>query len=576
MKNTKDNIQGRINIARTSLLYGLAISAFCFILTCIITPLEWDFYDGFLSHLINGIATRGVLSKFYIYGFFQIPKLYLYLQHIAGDVPWIGIITLFFLVTANTLFVSCVLFHIKNRHPSLTFMRVFLFSVPLFFIIQFPVISRPSHTGLSFLLCGSALLFITTCGDGITGFRKVIMYVVLALIYFWGICIRLESGIGASIIVILFIVLISKQRILSLLKISPLLLVGLLTGIAIVSTLDSIPFLKKTEASLFYVSDGVNQGNIFDGLSVRDSVKVQAVKRFFINDEKEITESFINDIARRKAAQEIAHPIEITQRLRKAWEIGHVAITAQYLVILINLLLLILIFLTDGRKISILLFQIGFWAITFGLAYSVKLEERHFLYMLEIYTYCNIALLAYNFSILYERPLLLKLFYSIVVLIFLNVIYIGHERSAIVSEKLHRYDMAEKEVNLMAKDKILLLDGDSKFIFHGGPFTVRHFPAPKEIVFYDMGELPILTQYNAYLDKLCSCNSRQVPVFYDYLLKNKGDVLIISTDSRNRFIQSYMKVIYNRDIRFNILNGKYEINAISPSDEHLNYYTISD
>jgi hypothetical protein len=91
-----------------------------------------------------------------------------------------------------------------------------------------------------------------------------------------------------------------------------------------------------------------------------------------------------------------------------------------------------------------------------------------------------------------------------------------------------------------------------------------------------MGELPVLTQYNAYLDKLCSCNSKQVPVFYDFLLKNKDDVLIISTDSRNSFIQSYMKVVYNRDIRFNILKGSYAINAIGPSDEHLNYYTISD
>ncbi len=562
---------------KQSLSVSALVASFVLLLGYMIIDFEWDFYDSFNAHLLSGIATRGVVKDFYIVWPF-IPRIYIFLQKSYGNFLWFGVTFYFFLFFANTVFALLAIDFFKRNFPYISFLKLFCAFFALLFCVQIVSVSRPSITGVSFLLCGSSILLVEVFFTRLNSLaKKTSLYLLVLFMFFWGACFRIDSAVAATIVVGIYIVLSSVNLKQSLLKAFPILCLLVILFSINAKRISRIPFLKETELALFYLGDGVNKNNLYSGLSERDSMKAYAVNRFYLNDENELTISFIKGLVQKKLSAEKVTGINLFKRCQTAWQIAAPTILSNWHYLFLNSLSLFLVFhINNNNKFRILSFQILFWCVVFFVAYLAKLEDRHYLYMAQLFTYCNLLLL---FQPPNRKLLGRKIMYPIIASIsflFCFLLIKTISGATVVNQNLENLSATEQEINRLAENKILLLDGDSKNIYHGPPFTIRRFETPQEIIYYDMGHLPLLPEYNIFLNNLCGCNSRNVVEFYNYLQENKGRLLIVSNDWRMTFTQSYLRVVHNKQFHYRKILGNFAVQKIQTGTNTLNYYEILD
>ncbi len=556
---------------------ALFITAVVYVLTCFLLPVEWDSYDGFIAHLVSGIATRNTVKETYL-GLLYLTPVFTSLQMQFGSIPWLCIVVMFLFFLANSILVFIVLDTLRIKLKVLNLRLLLIAFIPLFFIIQFPSVSKPSLTGLSFILCGSAVLLVHHFAfKNLHYLIRIGVYLLAIFMYWCGSCVRYDSALAAAFLITVYVLLSSPKPIKSIIAGMPLLIVATISiGLAL-HKINEIPFVRDVEPQLFYLGDGVNENNLYEGLSERDSMKTLAVKNFYLNDEEELNMGFIKMLARKKIAAEKKTDITFLSRLSVAWLIAAPTIKANFQYLFLNLFLLLLVFATNSlNKFRLLVFQIMFWVIIFTVAYLAKLEDRHYIYMAQLFSYGNLLFCLQNAK---EEWLTGKWPYlgiAFTTLLFFFLAYNLHAESSEVKNQLVNLDLAEKEIDSMAKGKILLLDRESKGIYYGTPFTIRKFSTPQKIVYYDMGHLALLPEYNQYLDNLCSCNSRRMVEFYQYLFQHRKEVLLISTDSRVAFTKSYLQIVHGKNLVVQKVAGTFAIQNIQSTNEPLYYYQIGE
>ncbi len=557
---------------------ALLIAAVVFLLATLISPWEWDFYDGFLTHLVSGIATRNVLTEFYIFGFANLVPFYTFLQNQFSNFPWIGAVTiaLSFIVNATAVFIVVTAVRKKAKPGSEKIL--FVIGLLLFILLQLAGIIKPSATGQSFLLCGVALLFTEKyTRHQKSRALKIILYLIALIAFWYGASIRIESAMGAGVIVGGYIALSTRSFKKSILAALP---IACLCAVIVWHTLNSlqtVPFLKKTEAALFYVADGVNNNNLYEGLSPKDSIKLAAVKTFFLNDENELDETFINQLAAKKMKAEAAANTGVFARINVAWHIGRATIIAHWTYAAFNFALLFLVIAVYRKKsIRLIVYHLFFWLVVFGLAYSVKLEDRHYLYMAMLFSYGNLLLIAEYYSALLQQKKYTGVLSVVLLVLVMFETTTAYAKGLEIKEKLRRFALAEQEINRIAKGKTLMLDGDSDYIFHGSPLNLRRFESAKRIIYYDMGELALLPEYNTYLDNFCNCNSRSVVEFYRFLSANSNELVVISNQKRIDFICAYLKIVHGMQLDIEQTKGNFALEKIGEGDKLLHYYRIGN
>lgn len=556
---------------------ALFITAAVCVLTCFLLPAEWDSYDGFIAHLVSGIATRNTVKETYL-GLLYFTPVFTSLQMQFGSIPWLGIVALLLFFLANSILVFIVLDTLCNKLKILNLRLLLIAFIPLFFIIQFPSVSKPSLTGLSFILCGSAVLLVHHFTFKTLPFWiRIGIYFIGILMYWCGSCARYDSALAAAFLITVYILLNSPKPIKSIIAGMPLLIVATISiGLAL-HKINEIPFVRDVEPQLFYLGDGVNENNLYAELSERDSMKALAVKNFYLNDEEELSIGFIKMLAQKKLTAEKKTDITFLSRLNIAWQIAAPTLKANFQYLCLNLFLLLFVFAINGQnKFRMLVFQIVFWLIIFIVAYLAKLEDRHYIYMAQLFSYCNLLFCAQNTKEEWLNSKWRYLGITFTTFLFYLLAYNLHAESLVVKNRLLHLDLAEREIDTVAKGKILLLDRESKNIYYGTPFTIRKFSTPQKIVYYDMGHLALLPEYNQYLNDLCSCNSRRMVEFYEYLFQHRKEVLLISTENRVAFTKSYLQIVHGKTLVFQKVAGTFAIENILSNNEHLYYYQIGE
>lgn len=527
---------------------------------------QWDFYDGFVAHLASGIATRYALSQFYIYGFWKLGEFFRYVQPAFSAINTVGL-TVNILLGLLGGFFTLTLWKSMKQYD----VYYYFLSLLIVLLILLPTLFTPSLTGLSFLLCGAGLLAIRAH----TFEREnYILWGSTLVLYYMGMCIRQEGGIGASLIVGGYLMLNISDLKKRLLVIIPFAIICFFISYQAFHSLDKIPFLRQTEKALYYVSDGYQNSNYYTGLSTKDSMKAKAVEHFYINDESELTPDFINQLYQKKKATQ--RPLELTANIIIAWQIASKTILKNIQYLFLNGILLLLLLYARKLGRTILLFQLFFWVVVFSLAFTVKLEDRHYIYMAQLYSFCNLLfIICVNSSLdlAFRKIMYRNLAFAIGMLLLFSLC---KEAKAVPSARqtVHQLDQVESEINILARDKILLLDVDSKDIFHGAPLTLHKFNTASAIVYYDMAEMPILPEYNSYLNNFCGCNSRDTEQFYDKLEERKDQLLMVSTDYRITFMHSYMLIVHHKNIHFEKVAGRFAVQDIRTTSGYLHYYVI--
>jgi hypothetical protein len=558
---------------------SLATSLFWTLLFYLLTGIEWDFYDGFVTNFPSGYLTGEPYGDFYIYGFALMSYLYAFLHTVIQPVPWFSLFSLFFFLAGTSIITSTLLNLLQSRVKKQW--HLFVIGSVVFLLLFVSSLTALSLTGISFLCCGIALIGISRLGN-YRG-RNAAYYISFLIVYTWGFLMRFESGLGGSLIVGVFIILTANsfKQILKILLPPALIALSILYYVQQIAK--SVPFLYNTEAAMVYVADGVNDPDYYSGKSAKDSIKIRAVKGFFMNDEEELTEAFINNLSKYKAqAVENVH-ISWVERIQKAWAITLPCIKADLTGCLLNILLLMmLLWLYINFKFSfrtlaaLVLFQLFFWLVVFAVAYWVKMEYRHFSPMMQLYSICNLLFLFYRGSVCpvsFSAPTS-RIFFVVVILLLGFKLQGAAQKSSETKQTLKIQEEAVREVNKIAKGKILLLDVNSRQIVHGTVSSVVKFPDVKKILFYDMGELPIIPGYKKILDEACDCNSSRMKDFYRYLYQNRNDVVVISADSRVELISGYLRLVHNSDYRFVKMEGDYTVSNVLSSGGKLNYYVI--
>jgi hypothetical protein len=210
---------------RYTLGTALFIVLSIFLLVHIISPPEWDYFDGFIAHLISGIATRNIISQTPL-GFAYLTPLFTWLTSHIGLFPWVGLISQAMLLAANAVFVFITLHLFRQKFPHLPFWKIVPPACLLFFIIQLPANAKPSFTGLTFLLCGSAVLLIEKFVSEAKDYRqKIMVYLIAIFMYGWGACMRFDTPLAAAGIAGTYILLSSGNLKKSILSMVPLLIV---------------------------------------------------------------------------------------------------------------------------------------------------------------------------------------------------------------------------------------------------------------------------------------------------------------------------------------------------------------
>lgn len=542
--------------------------------TWLLCPPEWDFYDSFVAHLCSGIATRNQLTHFFIYGFYAISKPIIWLQTNFKQVPWMGLLITGCLLISNTLFTYLLLRRFMQvASASLKYSLLAL--LPLLAATQIYGYYRPSMTGTGLLMTGCA--FLLSLELPFNGKRSWIFAIAIIAWCLLATCIRFETLGGGLIIALYGLCNLSPaypgKDLVSLIK--RCLLPGLpalALVLLITSGLQNEPFLKQTEVDLYIAADGNSADREIAAVTPEDSIKEVAIKRFFLNDETVLTPAYIHQLALTTISnkQKLAgHSDQFMQRL---WRLASPTLLAHWPYAVLNtLLLLFALLLSLKASMRMLVYQLLFWLVIFSLAYLVKLEDRHYLYLVQLFTYGNVLLF---FKITQGKNLLPL---SAAGYLFAGfAVYNIHSHQPGVSQRLQHLHLAEQEINSLTAGKILLLDGESKDVFLGTPFTLRRFAPARDIVFYDMGQMPVITEYRQHLDTLCQCNSRNITEFYSYLLSHKNELCIISTEERVTFITTYLQLIHQKCLPIHKQIGDFEIEKIERNTGKLHYYTLTD
>ncbi|MFN8300459.1 MAG: hypothetical protein U0T75_15260 [Chitinophagales bacterium] len=545
---------------------------FVVLLTWLACPPTWDFYDGFVAHLVSGIATRGHLTNFYIYSYYGISTPLIWLQTHFSDIPWTGVLVISCLFIGNTLFNFLLLnTALKKWSGSILLAGFLLF--PCIFLLQFQSFHQPNVAAAALLLSGSALLAAAEWQQGFNNkFLNAFIWLLLTIAVLLPVGLRFEAVLGTGLLTGIYAFFSSNP----VWRLKRLLIPGVpaLIGVAIIaSSLNHVPFLKATEADLFIVADGSATLRDVTAGNSRDSIMEVAVKRFFLNDEQVLTPTFIHQLAERTIAAKQSAASDITHLPQRLFKLASAPILNHPQYVLFSLLIVLLsFFVSPGTGLRSLFFYLAFFLIMILLAYYIKLEDRHYVGLAQLFAYMQLLLF---FSQIDSITPAFKFAFALTVLLaFFSFRSMWQQRTA--SEvNLKNLAEAEVEINQLSTRQVLLLDGDSKDIFHGTPFTLRHFDAASEIVFYDMGQMPILPEYRSYLDATCKCNSRNVVEFYDYLLSLKSNLCLISSEERVGFITTYLQLVHHKTIHLNRVNGDFALDRIERNNGKLHYYTLS-
>lgn len=567
MKNQENRVTTLLN-------HPLGIFFFYSILyfsACFFLPRHWDHNDGFMAHATVGIATRDTITHTYIYGMFGISDLLRWLQQKMPDIAVYGWTVIFLYWIGYG--VAFVMLYQRIKDPK---GKQLCFFTILFFAIITPSLFKPnSLTGLSIILCGATLPLLYALIKNIGfQFKTIALLLVPLCIYLIGFLCRQETALAASIIVGVFIVINTSQKLKAIIIIFLLLLPGLAITHLSFNSLDDSPFLKQTEGALYYVADGGLNECMLDSASPKDSMKMDAVSNFFINDEEEITVDFIQSMAKKKISCE--GTFKISERIERIWSASGRTITQHPQYIFFNFLFLIFVLTHfDSKRKEYIFFQVCFWSMIFAVAYTITMEDRHYIHLSQIYTFCNLSFIfretRNTFNCRNRSTLLYMVALGGVVLFSFLTEY---RYAADFRQNSKNMELVETEINQIANNKILLLDKNSKAIFFGAPTQLHKFDSVGTIAYFNMAEMPLFPQYGEFLNNLCNCNSRKVVDFYQAISKMGDKVIIVSADNEMEFLQSYLKIVHNKNLYYDKTPGDFYINKVDYDKGPLYYYTI--
>lgn len=523
------------------------------LIDCLILYTFWGFYyedhSGLATLFQAGIVTGGVpVDDFYIYCQTFTAKIFAFLSGNTDLLPWSDYFYFFFLFFAYVTITFLIIRQYFKTPPKLK--SVLLLSNFLFLIFFADSFVFFSWIRLSFI---GTFLTLIVCLSIIektqSAFLKLSIYGFSIIIFCFCLAIRYETGIAACITAGLYSLCRGTRlsTLISAFALPAAILVFL--AIFIFYKANEIQFLKQTEPALYYLSDAVNNPDLFSGKSPEDSIKSVAVLKYFINDEGVITPDFINSLAKEKSLIFSKNIVVVAQNLKMAWQITFPYLTKYAELVIINLLVFILLVKNKRglAKTGVIVYNIFILIVLSATAYTIKMEARIFVSMLVTSGISNLLLLSESNLILNK----VNRIWTIILLILLFSFSIRFiTRANTFQEVMEQNKALSIQINKKATGKFLYIDVNSHILLHGALFHPIDLKDIKQYILYDHGQLGFLPFFKKLSDEICQCNSSKANEFFDFLISEKNNLIIISNPERMDFISKYLELVHGQKIFF--------------------------
>lgn len=479
------------------------------------------------------------------------------LHHAIPEIPWLGCLmfTSWIFIQSSVIYFSAITF-LPSKSQNIFGVTAMWFTLQLlvfgFSFIEFSI------TGMGLLLtftAGCTLFQVSQNKLTITEYLFWIMLSGIALYIGYGM--RLESGIGGTILSGVYIVCAKREP---LVWVKSLWLPILVSFIALFSYQDAVKksfFFDKVEPLIFYVTDSKNKPEFAAKDEVDKAINEMARSSCLI-DSSVVNYELFSRLAQEKRKYEsgiLFSPVRIACQVRNVISptiANNKTITCLAAIILLCGLFISFSCIDKNLFKSLILFNSALIMIILFLSYSMKMEQWHYIPLLQILILGNL-LLSGNMWYAYMEgsPITRMVSYGIFVSMILFYLSENIRNHQSINEKV----ALQKEIERENQNNFIFYDVGTRELLDN--FVFRIYQPKNNVYFYDLAQLVYLKEYSNRLNELCSCNSFSPVEFFDFL-RHSNNEIYISTEQRSRILKDFINSVHHMNINFGELK-QYEL-----------------
>jgi len=538
---------------RAGFLKIIGITTLLSLLACALIDPVWGYYESFMALMVSGSINGVFITENYHMGMSPMTQLQALLHRHFTTIPWTGILMLIGWIIIQTLTIYLALaqggpgnFKLKRIVAAWLLLMVMIFGVSF---IEFSI------TGVSMLLACMSLLGIWHVYQHVQApALRWSFSLLLSFLVFSAYAMRIESGLGGTLIAVVFII-ITELHFLRLIK------AFWLPAIAIViffvrfyHVMNSHPFFRDVEPLVFYVTDSHNpppRANVTD--STEALIREMARASFMI-DSAIFNYALFRKIADEKLAYEkelfTLRPSAIIHQIGK--EAGPTLKRNTSMLLIYGLMLagMFALFSRQNKRKAIIqgaAFNAVMWAIISFLAYSLKMEQWHFVPLMQLTMIGN---LLFSISHLAEGVILANKPRLRIAVVIISIISIAHLATQIRTNRamINERVAAANDIFDKQNGRLLFFDTTSRETLDN--YVFRLYKLRKGVYFYDMAQMPYLPEYEKSLNELCRCNSHSVREFFDFMKSKSEHIRYYSVPERIELLEAFLNRIHGMNVTF--------------------------
>ena len=517
--------------------------------TLLINP-TWGFYDSFMAVLASDNTTGFYINESFHLGLSPTYKALRILHTCFSSLPWAGVMMFLCWIYIQSLSVYMIAVAVGIDRYRLRSLFL-IWALLLIFIWGFSFIEY-SFTGMGILMSFISLVAIHHVWSGVTSDRRRwLLSAILSIGFIAGFCLRIESGLGGSLMGVLFI-LMRERSLIRLLKMSVFpLLFSSAFFLRFYMVLGDHYYFKTVDPIVFYVTDSHNSPPLA-GRDSNEAVKIKLIKASFLIDSAQFNYDIYSRLAQQKWQYEKAHTLKPLEACRQIYQVASPTIKTNlpltFIYLLIGAIVLLSTVFSAQRKgfYIALTFNSTFILIIAVLSYSMKMEKWHYVPLIQTALLCNLLYLSHTFDLRrYRQGIVIRL----ALVVIAAVLVTGY----IVDIRANHKNIEEKKqiasgIFAGSDDKVIFLDVNTREVLDD--FVYSRYTRRTNIYFYDMCQFDYLTETENRLNHLCGCNAHSAKDFFEYLKKNSANIDYYSTPPRVSLLSEFMDRIYGIKVVF--------------------------
>lgn len=484
-----------------------------------------DSYDAFMTNMGVGQFNPFALMDIHYLGFVGLSYVYRYFQDLFMHINVFG--TIHLALNTFALFYALISIYswraIKFNFP----LRVMV--TLLLCVLFVESISFISHTRYAAAIAGFAIINL------VWNTRSRRAFFIHTLLFAIAFLTRPESGLGGALFVSIAVIVTNSLSIGVLKRTAiPLLMV---VGFALVFNIHHAftdRFDIKIEPDVEYAISTQRIKPIGELSSYEDSLKFAMTEQAMFIDTQFVSSSYLKSLLHDQFELDLSKVNTSVSRIASNY--------LYYRSLTFFILGVVLMMLFAGRSKSILVF-LAFHLIVFSvltyLDYNVKVENRHFLPIMQIAVVLSSFISFRHHLILSQKHRILTWLLSIVMLVLEGIdLRNAKENVNLVAQDVACLTETMQEFEQNVQNQIVAVNVASFHLFDRVYSLSNEVYKQNTYIMYDLSNYAVAPQNMRYLDELCGCDSENPVAFYNWA-KDQG-VIFLNTERRENLSLAYL------------------------------------